>query len=359
MDFKTILIAWYKQHARELPWRNTTNPYYIWVSEIILQQTRVAQGLGYYNRFIKAFPTINDLARANEDEVLKQWQGLGYYSRARNLHAAARHLVSVNSGKLPSTYNELLAIKGIGAYSAGAIASFAFKIPVPAIDGNVYRIIARIFGVFSSPDNSKGKKEFYEIVSELIDPNSPDVFNQALLDFGAIQCVPRNPKCENCPFAEYCYAYRNNMIESLPVKGKRIVPVPRYFTYILIRYKDYTFISKRQKNDIWKSLYEFPLIESSKIISVDEVSKTSEWNGLFGDSNVNISYVSPIVKHQLSHQTIFTQFLVAEIYALTIYLANNYIKIPVVELDCYTIPKLIDNFLVAEPAAKYFLNKPE
>ena len=357
MDFKNIIAQWYNQNKRNLPWRNTTNPYYIWVSEVILQQTRVAQGLSYYQEFIKTFPSITDLALASEDSVLKVWQGLGYYTRARNLHGAAKRIVEEYNGEMPSSYNELIKIKGIGHYSAGAIASFAFKQAVPAIDGNVYRIIARIFGVFTLPTSAQGKREFYDIVTDLMDKQSPDTFNQALLDFGALQCVPKSPKCNECPFNGFCYAYINNMVDALPTKGKKLVPRHRYFTYLLIRCGYNTFITKRKAKDIWHSLYEFPLIETDKPIEKKKIHLNPQWNEWIGDNQFTITYISNEVKHLLSHQTLHTRFVIVKISKTSNKLANECTAIPTQSVADYSVPKLIDNFLAAEPAAKYFLNK--
>lgn len=359
MDFKSILAQWYQENRRDLPWRSTDDPYHILVSEFILQQTRVAQGMSYYYRFIEKFPTIDHLANAHEDEVLKVWQGLGYYTRARNLHRAAQLIVANYDGKLPSDYEALKSIKGIGSYSAGAISSFAFKKVVPAIDGNVYRIISRIFGVFTSPETAGGKRDFFKLVSELMDKNSPDSFNQALLDFGALQCVPRSPNCNICPFSQYCYAYRNNMIDGLPVKGKKLIPRDRFFSYLLIRYKNYSFIAKRKSKDIWHSLYEFPLIETSNSPDYDSISSHPDWKRLFGNVPTIISYLSPTVKHQLSHQTLYTRFIVVEINRVPSPLKSKFIMVKADEIDNYSVPRLIDNFLAAEPAAKYFLNPPQ
>ena len=359
MDFKNILFLWYQDNRRNLPWRNTDDPYHILVSEFILQQTRVIQGMSYYHRFIEKFPTVVHLANANEDEVLKVWQGLGYYTRARNLHRAAQLIVMNYDGKLPRDYDELKKIKGIGSYSAGAIASFAFKMPFPAIDGNVYRIMARIFGVFTSPETAAGKREFFKLVSELMDRESPDVFNQALLDFGALQCVPRSPNCNVCPFNQYCYAHRNNVIEGLPVKGKKLTPRDRFFSYLLIRFKGYSFISKRKSKDIWHSLYEFPLIETSASPDYENITSHPEWKKLFGNIPTTITYLSPIVKHQLSHQTLNTRFLIVEIPKITSLLKSKFLLVKTSDIDNYSVPKLIDNFLAAEPAAKYFLNPPQ
>lgn len=358
MDFKTILLVWYNANKRDLPWRRTTNPYEIWISEVILQQTRVIQGLDYYHRFIQTFPTVQDLAKAPEDDVLKLWQGLGYYSRARYLLEAAKYVVNDLGGVFPTSYKELLKLKGVGEYSAGAIASFAFHEPVPAIDGNVFRVISRIFGVFESPFNASGKKVFRELVMELMDKSVPHEFNQALLDFGALQCLPRSPKCQDCPFTAWCYAYSNNVIDSLPVKQKKIEVRDRYFIYLLIRYNNYTYINRRESKDIWKSLYDFPLIESKKPIPSHKIHKTKEWEELFDSTSPEILHISPQIKHVLSHQLIHARFVIVNIEKESAKLAQDYIKVLTDDLETYSVPTLIDNFLAAEPVSSYFLNNP-
>lgn len=354
MDFKSIIIKWYNKNKRDLPWRKTSDPYYIWVAEVILQQTRVAQGHDYYLRFIGTFPTIKHLADAPLDKVMKAWQGLGYYTRARNLQKAAQQILTNYDGKLPKSYNELLKISGIGPYSAGAIASFAFKEAVPAIDGNVYRVLSRVFGVFASPETSTGKKDFFNLAMELIDKEQPDIFNQALLDFGALQCVPRSPDCLSCPFNDICYAYRNNLTNQLPVKGKKLTIRERYLNYLLIRCKGMTFIQRREPGDIWTSLYEFPLIETNKQVDLNELMIENAWHELIGEETPNILHVSQLVKHPLSHQTLYTRFIIIEIKKPTYALKSNYIKIAIPEIQDYSIPRVIDNFLAAEPAEKYF-----
>jgi A/G-specific adenine glycosylase len=353
MDFKQIIIGWYNQNKRDLPWRNTDNSYYIWISEVILQQTRVAQGLDYYKQFITTFPTIKELANADIDKVMKVWQGLGYYTRARNLHAAAKQIIADYNGKLPTSYKELLKIKGLGPYSAGAIASFAFKEAIPAIDGNVYRVLSRIYGLFASSETSNGKKEFFNLTMELIDKKHPDIFNQALLDFGAMQCIPRNPNCLACPFSDICYAFRNNLINQLPVKGKKIATRDRYLNYIIIRYKDSTYMQRREAGDIWNSLYEFPLIETSKAVDLDLLIEEPRWKDLFGVQKLKVLYCSQNIKHLLSHQTLYTKFVILEISKQNYFLKSNYQNILISEIQEYSIPKVIDNFLAAEPAEKY------
>jgi A/G-specific adenine glycosylase len=359
MIFKNILNKWYQQNRRDLPWRDSVNPYYVWVSEIILQQTRVAQGLSYYARFLKLFPTVQLLANAHEDEVLKAWQGLGYYTRARNMHRGAKLIVDKYKGELPKSYSELLNIYGIGSYSAGAIASFAFKQVVPAIDGNVYRVMARIFGVFASPHTAKGKREFHCLVMDLIDTKEPHIFNQALLDFGALQCVPKNPNCSICPFNTFCYAFRNNLINSLPVRAKRTVPKDRFFIYLLIRCQGLTYIQKRTQKDIWHSLYQFPLIETTSLLKENEIGTHPQWKRIFGKSTPEVKYISPIVRHQLSHQTLHTRFVIVDTERETKFLNNHFIPIETENISNYSTPRLIDSFLAAEPATKYFLNPPK
>ncbi|MHC1702748.1 MAG: A/G-specific adenine glycosylase [Tenuifilaceae bacterium] len=357
MEFKNIIIKWYHENKRDLPWRNTDNPYFIWISEVILQQTRVAQGHDYYLRFINTFPTIKHLADAHIDKVMKVWQGLGYYTRARNLHKGAQQILTNFNGELPNSYNELIKIRGIGPYSAGAIASFAFKEVVPAIDGNVYRVLSRVYGVFASPESSAGKKDFFNLAMEIIDKNQPDVFNQALLDFGALQCIPRNPNCLTCPFSDICYAYRNNLVDQLPIKGKKLTIRERFLNYILIRYKDSTFIKRREEGDIWTSLYEFPLIETKKLVNLEELMNEPDWKALIGKEIPNILHVSQPVKHPLSHQTLYTRFLIIEIKKPSAKLKTNYLKILTPEIQEYSIPRVIDNFLAAEPSEKYFVGK--
>jgi A/G-specific adenine glycosylase len=307
---------------------------------------------------MQKFPTVHDLANAHEDEVLKVWQGLGYYSRARNMHKAAKQIVEKYDGKIPDSFSELLGLSGVGHYSAGAIASFAFKQVVPAIDGNVYRVISRIYGVFASPHTTKGKREFHDLVMELIDKKAPHHFNQALLDFGALQCLPRSPKCFECPFSQFCYAFRNNLVQNLPIKGKKLIPKDRFFIYLLIRCKGLTYIQKRNERDIWQSLYQFPLIETEKLLEEHHIEAHPQWKRIFGSIKPKVTYLSPLVKHQLSHQTLNTRFVIVEIDRITTTIKKKYLAIQPEDINDYSVPRLIDNFLAAEPAAKYFLNTP-
>jgi A/G-specific adenine glycosylase len=355
MDFSNKLLKWYGSNARDLPWRNTSNPYFIWISEVILQQTRVNQGIPYYYRFIEEFPTVQALANAPIDKLMKVWQGLGYYSRARNLKEGAIQIVNEYHGQIPNTFDKLLKIKGIGPYSAAAIASFAFDRAVPAVDGNVYRILARVFGIFTPIDSSKGKKEFFELAKELISKEEPGRFNQAIIDFGALQCTPKSPRCSDCPFSDYCYAFQNNLITSLPVKGKKKPPKNRFFYYFMIKYGNYTFIKRRRENDIWHSLYEFPLYEHEKQLKMNEIGLLINSINFLKDTQPTIRYVSEPVKHVLSHRIIWATFIIVHISKPNYILNSEYHLTSVEDLSTYSFPRLIDGYMVAEPVAKYFI----
>ncbi|HET8808815.1 MAG TPA: A/G-specific adenine glycosylase, partial [Flavobacteriaceae bacterium] len=265
MNFSEKLIDWYLPQKRELPWRNTVDPYKIWLSEIMLQQTRVAQGLPYYEVFLENFPAVFDLAKASEEKVLKLWQGLGYYSRARNMHFTAKYIAEEKNGEFPKTASGLLKLKGIGDYTAAAIASICFGEPVPVVDGNVYRALSRIFGIETPIDSTLGKKEFKQLAHQLIDPKKPAEHNQALMEFGALQCKPKNPLCETCPFQNSCMALQLGKIEKLPVKTKKIKTTLRHFNYLVFVSKNkQTLLQQRTGKGIWQNLYEFPLLESEK-----------------------------------------------------------------------------------------------
>lgn len=260
--FSKILLDWFDEHRRDLPWRNTDNPYEIWVSEIILQQTRVAQGLSYYHNFIRNFPSIKALAEADESQVLKVWQGLGYYSRARNMHAAAQSVVRDHGGKFPSDYDGIRRLKGVGDYTAAAIASFAFNLPYPAVDGNVLRFTARYKGLFDNVATAATRKKVTEICQQWMPADHAGTFNQAMMEMGAIQCVPTNPDCSQCPFAATCYAAIHHCTDTLPVKEKTTKIKDRFFHHIIYLKDNQSIIQKRTGNDIWKGLYEFPLVET-------------------------------------------------------------------------------------------------
>lgn len=312
--------------------------------------------MGYYLNFIERFPTIEELARADINDVMRAWQGLGYYARARNLHAAACQIVNEYGGDLPCKFEDLLKIKGLGMYSAAAVASFAFGEAVPAVDGNVYRILARVFGVFTSIDTAMGKKEFFRLASELIDRGQPAKFNQAIIDFGAMVCTFRLPKCETCIFSNVCYAFSNNIVSKLPVRGKRVVVRDRFFTYLMINHKGFTYIRRREGSDIWHLLYEFPMIETPALYNIEELMGTDMWREIVGDSEVFVSSISEPIKHQLSHITIYATFVIMDVSKIAYSLRSNFCRVKTGDLDSYPVPRLIDSYLAAEPSVKYFKN---
>ena len=339
------LILWYSRNKRDLPWRETKNPYNVWVSEIILQQTRVNQGFAYYNRFLEKFPDIKSLAFSNIDDLMKVWQGLGYYSRAINMHHTAQKIVNNNNGKFPSDYKELIKLKGIGDYTASAIASMSFDQATPVLDGNVFRVIARIFGISESTQSVTGKKHFKKILHELIPKKNPGVFNQAIMEFGALQCVPQNPTCKKCLFNNSCFAFNKNMINELPVKKQKTKQKIRYLNYLYITYKELTFIEKRTKNDIWKLLYQFPLIETHKNLTINELEKTKSWIHIFKNLNpeIDINYFEK--RHLLSHQILLSRFYRIKIYHINDFLNKNYLSVPISTLQTLGVPALIGEYL--------------
>jgi A/G-specific adenine glycosylase len=308
--FNKELVTWYNSNKRDLPWRNTQDPYKIWISEIILQQTRVVQGLDYYNRFIERFPSVDFLAEAEEQEVLKYWQGLGYYSRARNLHATAQRLKSEFNDAFPEDYKTILSLKGIGEYTAAAIASFAFNQPYPTVDGNVFRVLSRLFTVDTPIDTSKGKKIFTELAFQLIDKNNPGLFNQAMMEFGALQCTPGQPDCTICPLRIHCLAYAGNRVSDLPVKQNQTKAKEVYLYYFHIRYKDCFYLVKRHGKGIWQNLFEFPSVESERALTFDELVKNPDFQSLFPSSPSEVEFKLMIQnrKHVLSHRVLYATF---------------------------------------------------
>lgn len=310
MKFSKSLIQWYLQNKRDLPWRNDTNPYTIWLSEIMLQQTRVAQGLPYFLRFNQAFPTVFDLANAHEEDVLKLWQGLGYYSRARNLHKTAKQIAFEFNGEFPKSYSELLKLKGIGEYTAAAIASFAYNENVPVVDGNVYRVLSRYFDVETDIASAGAKKEFTQLAAALMPIGKADIFNQAIMEFGALQCVPKNPDCDICIFNDSCLALQKKKVAQLPVKSKKLKVTNRYFNYLVfIDDIGNTHINKRTQKGIWHNLYEFPLLETISP-EADETIIALIQNQAFVENEIqeiNI-YNEEVIKHKLSHQHLHIKF---------------------------------------------------
>ena len=323
-SFAETLISWYDDHKRDLPWRGETDPYKIWVSEIILQQTRVQQGWDYYFRFIDNFPNVRTLAESDEEQVLKVWQGLGYYSRARNMHAAAREIMAEHHGIFPQTYDKIRSLKGIGNYTAAAITSIAFHLPYPAVDGNVIRIVSRIFGICDDVTQPTVLKRITAICETEIDPAQPGVFNQAAMDFGATQCVPRNPNCDECPFQSSCYAYNNHLVDILPVKKKKAESKHRYFHYTVYLSDNQTIIEKRTESDIWRNMYQFPLTETDS----EEYADKPQFS----------------VREVLSHQIIHAAFYVKTVKKLP-KLSQNQLVIPFDDMEKYPMPKIMTEFL--------------
>ena len=310
MTFSNRLISWYLENKRNLPWRKTINPYHIWLSEVILQQTRVAQGLPYYIKFTEVFPTVFDLANASEEQVLKLWQGLGYYSRGRNLHKTAQIVAFEHKGIFPKTYNELLKLKGIGTYTAAAIASFSQKEVVPVVDGNVYRVLARYFDLETDISSASAKKEFTSLANELIDKKQPDVFNQALMEFGALQCIPKKPNCSICIFNDSCVALQKKKVDLLPIKLKKTKVTERFFNYLVLEDESGQYvIQQRTTKDIWYNLYEFPLIESKKELNEKEVKEKLSTTSFFTNKLLSLKpYDEKSVLHILSHQRLKIRF---------------------------------------------------
>ena len=309
MDFSNSLLSWYLQNKRDLPWRNTANPYSIWLSEIILQQTKVAQCLPYYMSFIEAFPTVLHLAKADEEQVLKLWQGLGYYSRARNMHKTAQIISFDYNGKFPDNFNELIKLKGVGDYTAAAIASFAFNEVVPVVDGNVFRVLSRYLDIETDIASSKAKKEFSALAKELMPKNNPALFNQAIMEFGALQCVPKNPNCNNCIFNTSCAALQKKKVGNLPVKLKKAKVTNRYFNYIIfLDNTNSTIIKKRTEKGIWHNLYEFPMIEADHELDFDTITQTI--SNEFSNFSINSITVfnQNLIIHKLSHQKLHINF---------------------------------------------------
>lgn len=341
MIFSNILTQWYLLNKRDLPWRNTNDPYFIWLSEIILQQTRVDQGMSYYLKFIQAFPRVQDLALSSEQEVLKLWQGLGYYSRARNLHFSAKYIVEELAGEFPKTYLEILKLKGVGDYTASAIASICFNEPTAVVDGNVYRVLARYFGIETAINSTKGIKEFKALAQELIDPSNAAIHNQAIMEFGARMCKPQNPDCEICPLNESCFALQKKKIKELPVKEKKIKIRKRHLNYLVIISSDKrTILNQRTGKGIWQNLFEFQLVESEKTVSKKALLNTAFFQENLKDKSFELVKFNDDEKiHKLSHQHLFCTFWVVILKE----------KLPDgVEwklIDNFPVPILIHNFV--------------
>ena len=310
MKWTETLLYWYDENQRDFPWRKSRNPYHVWLSEIILQQTRVEQGLPYYNSFVSNFPTVFDLAAADEEKVLKLWQGLGYYSRARNLHASARWIVNERKGVFPQDYKSLLQLKGVGDYTASAIASICYEEPQAVVDGNVYRFLSRCFGISTPIDTGRAHKEFKAKATQLMADYSPNLFNQAMMEFGALHCTPKQAKCTSCPFHSVCYAFQQQSVYEYPLKAKRTKIRKRYFNYLVVKTPNgETLIQKRAGKGIWQNLYEFPLIETKSTVNKKQLLEQENFPSNLAPKIASIApYEDQPIKHLLSHQHLFIQF---------------------------------------------------
>lgn len=337
------LIKWYLKHKRDLPWRHTNNPYIIWLSEIILQQTRGEQGLPYFNKFVENFPTVADFAAASEMQVLKLWQGLGYYSRGRNMHATAQMVVKNYGGRFPSQYDVLIKLKGIGEYTAAAISSFAANEARAVLDGNVFRFLSRYFGIKTPINTTAGKKEFSALANELLPIKQSAMYNQAVMEFGALQCKPKSPNCGVCPFRQTCYALQHQLVNTLPIKQPKAAQKHRYFNYFICHEADKILMRERQPGDIWQHLYDFPSIETQTIVAANDVNWVATVKAHFGEQ----AYCLPLAekKHILTHQIIHIHFFELKNYIF------NFNKLKELKWVSYTMlnelpqPKVIHDFL--------------
>lgn len=336
-SFTTAIVSWSEDNPRELPWKETNYPYHIWLREIILQQTRVEQGAAYYKDFLQSYPSIHDLAQAPLDEIYKKWEGLGYYNRAKNLHFAAQQIVNEFDGEFPNNFKDLLRLKGVGNYTAAAISSFAFKKPYAVLDGNVFRVLSRYFGVNIPIDSTRGKKHFQQLADQCLDTKHPDVYNQAIMDFGATLCTPRQPLCDDCPLSSNCIAYHEDKILEYPVKSKKIIKQERFFNFIVIQHNDSIIIQQRKDDDIWKNLFQFPLIESKgKVLTTSELLKTLKLTAM------NVTK-SKLYKQALTHRLVYGQFF--HIEAEYIEKGDDWLEIPIEEIKTYSFPKIIREYL--------------
>ena len=339
-----ILLDWYAHHGRDLPWRRTRDPYRIWLSEVILQQTRVAQGMDYYLRFAERFPDVRTLAAAPEDEVLKLWQGLGYYSRARNLHAAARQVVERFGGVFPVAYEDVRSLRGVGDYTAAAICSAAYDAPCAVLDGNVFRVLARLFDVDTPIDTTAGKRAFAELAQMQLDIRCPGRYNQAVMDFGALQCTPAQPRCDACPLAGRCLALAAGTVAERPVKQGRTRVRDRWFNYLHITCGDRTLLRRREGRDIWQGLYEFPMIETDRATDFTELAASDGFRTLLGGQEWRLLRSAEMPKHQLSHQTLHATFHRIEVAGPV-----GFPSVPTASLGDYAVPRLTDRYLMRYP----------
>jgi A/G-specific adenine glycosylase len=349
MQISELLLSWYASYQRYLPWRETKDPYRIWISEIILQQTRVSQGLDYYNRFVERFPDIESLAAAGEDSVLKIWQGLGYYSRARHLHETAKTICTNRDAQFPKTYDELIKLKGIGPYTAAAIASIAFNQAVPVVDGNVYRVLSRLYGIDLPVNSTDGMKMIRKLAGQLLDHSNPGLFNQAIMEFGAIHCTVNQPNCKECPLADRCIAHEKNMVTDLPVPKKTVKKRALYFNYIVPLSNTNTLLRRRSGKTIWEGLYEFPLLETNGRIEEHSLVKSDLYRSITGNATHRLVDVSEEFRHVLSHRTIFARFYLVNMSHIPDLAGSDFLSIDIKELHKFAVPRLIEKYLLGNP----------
>jgi A/G-specific adenine glycosylase len=343
MDFQHELIKWYNINKRDLPWRNTTDAYVIWLSEIILQQTRVEQGLPYFNRFLENFPTVQNFAAASENEVLKLWQGLGYYSRGRNMLFTAKQVLALHQGVFPVAYAELIKLKGIGEYTAAAISSFANNESQAVVDGNVFRVLARYFGIEEPINSATGKKVFFELAQSLMVGQLPSLYNQAIMEFGALQCKPKSPLCGVCPLRLNCHAFNHHKVNLLPVKLKKLKIRERWFNYFVATENNLILMKQRRPSDVWQQLFDFPLIETPTAPTPDDPYLHDQVANCFGES-AHISLISA-KKHLLTHQIIYVQFFALDNYIINFNLQPDIKSVTIAEFKALPHPKVIGDFI--------------
>ena len=347
LKFPALLMHWNKhQNTRKMPWKGEKTPYKIWLSEIILQQTRVEQGLKYYEKFVSNFPDVHRLAKAKDEKIYKLWEGLGYYSRCKNLIETARFISKNLAGKFPDAFENILALKGVGHYTASAIASFAYNLPHAVVDGNVFRVLSRFFGIKKPIDSTEGKKIFSQLAFELLDKKQPGIYNQALMDFGAVICKPQIPLCQVCILKNDCYAFKNKQVNKLPVKEKKLKIKTRWLNYLVIEHNKKVYIRKRNAKDIWKNLFEFVLIEMSSETTAARVLNNAEKNGILKKNSYKILEASPVYTQQLSHQKIMGRFIKVNLEKeLTL---PGFKAVPMKQLIRYAFPRFINAYFKRE-----------
>jgi A/G-specific adenine glycosylase len=348
-DWSHKLLKWYEANKRDMPWRNTRDPYKIWLSEVILQQTRVNQGWNYYLRFTEKYPTVSKLAAASEHDVLKLWQGLGYYSRARNMHHAAKEIAQHHKGKFPADYESVRALKGVGDYTAAAITSISYNMSYPVVDGNVLRVYSRVLGISDPIDSTDGKKKIWEAAAELLPQKNPGTYNQAIMELGAVCCTPKNPNCEECPIQSNCYAFAKKLTDKLPIKQGKTKQRERFFNYLIISQGNKMVLRNRTGKDIWKGLHDFPCIESTTALSPKKLVTTKEWKSIFFGTNPTIKGVSDSFVHILSHQKLNATFIRIALKKPVKKLPEDCFWVEKKTIDKYAVPRLIENYI-----RKYF-----